>query len=346
MATIIDVAAKAGVSTTTVSRVLNNYSPVNRQTRNKIMAAMEALGYRPSSLAQGMRTQRTRTIGILIPTYRNYWYADLLNFIELEARASGYLPIVCTTEREPGGSEHVNTLLRRQVDGIILCWYHGIMTDRKYLSKIVRETPFVIMDQPADGLPVSSVCTNGYQGVKRLVDALIDGGHRRIGIIKYLAENSTSENRFLGCRDALREHGIELDERLIEHSDYSTESGQEATARLLAKSSPTAIVTVGDDMAIGALRYCYEHRIDVPGDISISGFDDIPIARTVTPSLTTVAQPIKLMAETATRQVIRHVEHPSARKQEFVFETSLVYRESTRFLNENGTARARKGKTA
>ena len=163
-------------------------------------------------------------------------------------------------------------------------------------------------------------------------------------MIKYLAENSTSENRFLGYRDALREHGIQLDPRLIVHSDYSTEGGQEAASRLLASYSPTAIITVGDDMAIGALRHCYEHHIKVPRDISISGFDDIPIARTVIPSLTTVAQPIKLMAETATRQVIRHVEHPSARRQEFVFETSIVYRESTRFLNENGTARGRKRK--
>ena len=342
MATIIDVAARAGVSTTTVSRVLNNYLPVNTLTKKKVMEAMEELGYHPSSLAQGMRTQRTRTIGILIPTYRNYWYADLLNFIELEARAAGYLPIVCTTEQEPGGSEHVNTLLRRQVDGIILCWYHGVMTDQKYLARIVRETPFVIMDQPADGLPVSSVYTDGYTGVKQLVAALIDGGHRRIGIIKYLAENSTSENRFQGYCDALEEHGIGRDARLIAQSDYSTDGGREAAGRLLMKSSPTAIVTVGDDMAIGALRYCYEHGIGVPGDISVSGFDDIPIARIVTPSLTTVAQPIKLMAETATRQVIRHIEHPSARRQEFVFETSLVYRESTRFLNEG--ARVRKVK--
>ncbi len=344
MATIIDVAAKAGVSTTTVSRILNNYSPVNAQTKKKVMEAMQELGYRPSSLAQGMRTQRTRTIGILIPTYRNYWYADLLNFIELEARTAGYLPIVCTTEQEPGGSEHVNTLLRRQVDGIILCWYHGVMTDREYLRRIVRETPFVIMDQPAGGLPVSSVYTNGYKGIKQLVDSLIEGGHRRIGMIKYMAENSTSENRFQGYLDALEEHGIERDERLIVQSDYCTEGGQVAAGRLLQGASPTAIITVGDDMAIGAMRYCHEHHIDVPGDVSIAGFDDIPFARIVTPSLTTVAQPIKLMAETATRQLVRHIEHPSARKQEFVFETSIIYRESTRFLRGKSEAGSRKGK--
>ena len=120
------------------------------------------------------------------------------------------------------------------------------------------------MDQPADGLPVSSVYTNGYTGVKQLVDALVKGGLAKIGIIKYLAENSTSENRFQGYRDALAEHGIGTDERLIVQSDYSTDGGQEAAGRLLQKSSPTAIVTVGDDMAIGALRYCYEHHIDVP----------------------------------------------------------------------------------
>jgi DNA-binding LacI/PurR family transcriptional regulator len=346
MATIIDVAAKAGVSTTTVSRVLNNYSPVNTQTKNRVVEAMDKLGYRPSSLARGMRTQRTRTVGILIPTYRNYWYAELLNFVELEARASGYLPIVCTTEQKPGGSEHINTLLRRQVDGIILCWYHGVMTDQGYLRSVLRDTPIVIMDQPAGGLPASSVYSNGHDGIKQLVTHLIDGGHRRIGMIKYAAENSTSENRFQGYRDALAEHGIEQDARLIVQSDYSSEGGREATARLLQKSSPTAIVTVGDDMAIGALRYCYEHQIRVPVDISITGFDDIPFARMIMPSLTTVAQPIKLMAETATRQLIRHIEHPAARKQEFVFETSIIYRESTRSLDENGKGRSRKGRKA
>ncbi len=330
MATIKDVAAKAGVSTTTVSRILNDYSPVNRETKKRVLRVMEELNYRPSSLAQGMRRQRSRTIGVIIPTYTNYWYADFLNYIELEARSHGYLPVVCTHDIESNsGHEHINELIRRQVDGCILCWYHGIADTKKYLNTIVKETPLVIMDQSVDNLPASSVFTDGYKGMKEMVTALIERGHRRIAVMKFKEEHATTDSRFQGYLDALKENNIEIRESYIVGSDYSIESGYQAAQTVLNTIKPTALAAVGDFMAIGALRYCRDAEIRVPEDISITGFDDVPFARVVSPSLTTVSQPIEEMARIATKQLLKKIENRRTKNREFVLDTKITFREST-----------------
>ncbi len=337
MATIVDVARRAGVSITTVSRVINNIDLVNGQTKKKVMRAIKELNYAPSSVAQWMRGHRTESIGVLIPDFTNYYYSTFLNHIELAARARGYLLIVCTTSTDFNREqEYIKDLIRRQVDGLILCWYRGVSDYSQYLKKVAHRVAVVIVDQNTEDLRISSVHTDGYAGIFRLTDALIQAGHRKIAIIKSLKQYPAVNSRFDGYAAALKNNDLDLQEELIEECDFSVEGGYEATARLLRRADPSAIVTIDDLMAIGAIRYCHEKKIKVPEEIAITGFDDIPLAQLITPTLTTVAQPVKDIAETVTNHLIDMVENRKIRYRNFIFEPTVVVRESANICIAGG----------
>lgn len=336
MANIHDVAERAGVSITTVSRVIHDISPVNMETRKKVLRAIEELNYRPSIIAQGMRGQKTRSIGVLIPDFTSYYYSELLNHIEMEARAQGYLAIMCTTETDATREkEYFDDLIRRQVDGFILCWYRGGEEKLHYLREILKRVPIVVMDQPVEGLGVSSVYTDGYKGIKKITTAFIRQGHKSIAMIKDLKHYSANETRFQGYIDALKSNGFEVRGTLIEQSEISVESGYNAAERLFKRESPSALVAIDDLTAIGALHYCDDRGFAVPEDVSITGFDDISLARFVSPRLTTIAQPLQEIARCATRQIIKEISDRNAEKREFVFEPRVVLRESTTLREEH-----------
>lgn len=330
MPTILDVARLAGVSKTTVSRVLNSPDLVNEQTRQRIQQIIGDLNYLPSMLAQGMRRQRTKTIGVLIPDFKNLFYAEFLEHVESAARKHGYVAIVCSTdidsERE---KDYINQLLQRRIDGLIMCWYKGVRENRAFLTQLAKKVPVVIMDQPSCGLPVSAVYSDGFMGIRNLTTYFLRMGHRRIGIIKALERYPVGRNRFEGYTAALQECGIEVDNRLIEESDWTPSAAAAATGRLLNKFRPTAIIAVTDLMAIGVLRCLHEKGCAVPQDIAVGGFDNIAMASLISPPLTTVAQPIDQMAMEATHQLIRRIENPRSRNRDIALPNSLIVRESS-----------------
>jgi len=337
MANIHDVAEKAGVSITTVSRVIHNFSPVNSETRKRVLQAIEELQYKPSIIAQGMRGQKTRSIGVLIPDFTSYYYSELLNYIEMEARAQGYLAIMCTTETDAAREkEYFSDLIRRQIDGFILCWYRGGQGKLHYLREVIKRVPLLVMDQPASGLRASAVYTDGYKGMRRLTEAFIRQGHRKIAMIRDLKHYSANERRFKGYLDALKDNDIEVIENVIEQCEISIESGYGATERLFRTTNPTALIAIDDLTAIGALQYCNDQHISVPGELSITGFDDISLARFVSPRLSTIAQPVREMAQCATQQIIKEIEDTrNVEKREFVFEPRIVLRETTNLREED-----------
>jgi LacI family transcriptional regulator len=329
MPTIHDVAKKAGVSTATVSRVLNDNDYVNERTRSLVLKAIEKLDYSPSYLAQRMRARKTKSFAVLIPDFTNIYYTKLLNIIEREGREEGYITVICTTEVDfDCEREYVQELINRQLDGIIFCWYRGANEHRSFLKKVAHRVPVLIMDQSSVGLPISSVYTDGFQGLRLVVEYLVGRGHSRIGMIKPLSCYSAVDMRSTGYVSAMREQGSEVRDRWIEESAFSIEGGYEAAKKLLARSDVTAIVAVDDLMAIGALQYALDKGYAVPEEIAITGFDDIPLASLVSPKLTTVAQPIEEMARAATRQLIRKMENNRAKKRDIVFTPKLVVRGS------------------
>jgi DNA-binding LacI/PurR family transcriptional regulator len=330
MATISDVAEKAGVSKATVSRVLNDTAVVNKETRKRVLEAIETLHYTPSFLAKGMRRKKTNTFGIVIPDFRNLYYSELLKAIEEEAKKHGYIALICTGEMNAKRErEYINYLLSRQIEGLVLCCYVNIIENSSFINQISKKIPIIVMDQPSGGLPVSSAYADGYKGFKTLVGYLIKKGHHRIGMIRSLHRYPCSESRFIGYTDTIREHGIELDQNLIEESEFTAAGGYESARRLLSRSSPTAIVGVNDLIAIGALKYIREMGYSVPEDIAIAGFDNIALSSLVSPQLTTINIPVEKIAHEAINQLIRKIQNKRVRNRDIVVATELIIRQTT-----------------
>lgn len=330
MATIDDVARLSGVSRTTVSRVLNYPELVNENTRKKVIRVMKKLHYSPSILAQGLRSQKTRMIGVIIPDFSNLFYSEMLRYIEKEAQEKGYIAIICSTELKPEKEiEYINRLIKRQVEGLILCWYKSVHDYRGFLIKLSRKVPIVVMDQPSGELPISSVYTDGYKGIKKLTEYMISKGYRRIAILRGLKNYPVVEPRYRGYLDALKEHNIPFNEFLVEETGFTAAEGYNATKRLLTRVKPEAIVAITDLIAIGSLKYVQEKGYIVPDDIAIGGFDNIPLTSLVSPQLTTVAQPISEMAREATNHLIIRAQNRKIRTRDIVLENELIVREST-----------------
>jgi len=330
MATISDVAEKAGVSKATVSRVLNDTAVVNKETRKRVMEAIETLHYTPSFLAKGMRRKKTNTFGIIIPDFRNLYYSELLKAIEEEAKKHGYIALICTGEMNAQRErEYIEYLLSRQIEGLVLCCYVNIVENSSFINQISKKVPIIVMDQPSRGLPVSSTYSDGYSGFKMLVGYLIEKGHQRIGMIRSLHRYPCSESRFVGYMDTLRENGIDIDQNLIDESEFTAAGGYESARRLLSRSHPTAIVGVNDLIAIGALKYVREKGYSVPDDIAIAGFDNIALSSLVSPQLTTINIPVERIAHEAINQLIRKIQNRRSRNRDIVVETELVIRQTT-----------------
>jgi DNA-binding LacI/PurR family transcriptional regulator len=230
------------------------------------------------------------------------------------------------TDRE---FEYINQLMKRQIDGLILCRYRGVEDDGETLGNLAKKIPIVVMDQPSGGLPVSAVYTDARGGIKRLTSYLLGRGYRRIAILTGCMRFPFARMRFGGYEDALKEHGIEVDQDLVIECDCTAADGFRAAERLLKRVVPEAIVAVTDLAALGAMRYLQDNGYDVPGDIAIGGFDNIPLSSLSSPQLTTVAQPIDRMASEAVRQLLRRIQNRRVRNRDIVLENTLVIREST-----------------
>jgi len=330
MPTISDVARMAKVSKTTVSRVLNQPELVNKSTRMKVLNVIKTLNYSPSMLARGMRGQKTRTFGVVIPDFKNLFYAEFLEHVESAARQHGYISVVCSTEVNPEREkEYIDELLRRQVDGLILCWYRSVVKNKSFLIELAKKLPVVIMDQPSCDLPVSAVYTDGFKGIKKLTNFFIQLGHKKIGIIRSLEKYPVGNKRFEGYASALKENGMAVDYSLVQESEWNPSAAIEATSRLLKRNRPTAIIAVTDLMAMGVLKCLVDKGFSIPGDIAIGGFDDISFSSLISPGLTTIAQPIDKMAWEATDQLIKRIENRRIRNRDIVLENRLIVRESS-----------------
>lgn len=331
MATILDVAKLAGVSKTTVSRVINKNGPVSPKTRKRIEMAMEALNYTPNYFAQGMRTSRTRTIGMLIPDYSNPFYAQLFRYIEDVARKNGYMNIICNTNAEPERElEHIRELVRRKIDGIIFCTYKGVRDNIDYLMEISKDVPVVFMDHVVDDQPVSYVITDGFGSSRKAARYLIEKGRKRIAYIKGPSKHRVTHERFRGYRQALKDRDLEFDTKLVYEGDFHMKSGFVAAQYFMNQENPPdAIMAATDIMAIGALKYLKYKSFQVPDDVNVVGFDNIFLSSLVEPALTTIAQPLWDLGREAMNILIERIEHPKTENKQLLLEGELIIRRST-----------------
>jgi DNA-binding LacI/PurR family transcriptional regulator len=330
MPTISDVSKLAGVSKTTVSRVLNSPELVNAETRERVLAVIEKLDYSPSIIARGMRSQKTRMIGIILPDIANLYYSEFLKNVEAESMRNGYIAVICSTETNPQRErEYIEQLVKRQIDGLILCRYKAVEQNESFLRSIGKKLPIVVTDQPSKGLPISAVYTDAFQGFRDVTKYLLDRGYKRIAMLSGRRCYPFAAMRFGGYAAALRDRSIAVDESLVQECECTVAGGFGAVENILKRTRPDAVVAVTDLVAMGALRCLQERGYSIPQEIAITGFDNIPISSLASPQLTTVAQPIDRMATEAVGQLIKRIQNSRVRNRDIVLRNTLVIREST-----------------
>jgi len=329
MITIREVAEKAGVSSTTVSHVINTTRFVSEETRQRVLSAMQELGYRPNYLARSLRRGETHTIGLILPDSSNPFFAEIAHSIEEVAFRQGYSLILCNTEGDlEKERRYVEVLSKKQVDGMIFV-AAGEQTDS--LQELLRlRTPLVIVDRDlSEHLDVDTVLTDNRQGGYQATRHLIDLGHQRIACITGPSNLTPSAERVSGYTGALAEAGLPVDEQLILRGDFHPRSGGEATLHLLGMQvPPTAIFTCNDLMAIGALSAANEAGYPVPARLAVVGFDDIELASHTTPPLSTIAQPRAEISQTAINLLLERINEHSQPTQRILLPGKLVIRAS------------------
>lgn len=326
------VAEAAGVSQATVSRALRDDPRVREETRRRVRETAARLGYR-SAWTDGQR-QRTRTIGVVVADLTNPFFPSLLTPVHDELRLLGY-SVVLFAERTdiPTGQEALHNLLERPIDGVLVTT--ATLDSRLSEALEGREVPVVLLNRYVDTMDVDRVVADNEQGGRIAARHVLELGHREIGLIRGPANTSTSRDRHSGFLSVLDEVGVAVDPRLVREGPYSHQSGyQNAQELLRLPAPPTALVCGNDVIAFGAIDAARALGMDVPGDVSVLGFDDVPMAAWEVFQLTTVRQPLSEMARTAARLLVERIEHEGGlgRGRERLFATSLVRRSTTRPL--------------
>ena len=290
MPTILEVAAMAGVSTATVSRVLSHPDRVTEKTRARVLKAVESLGYTPNVAARALRTLRAAKILLTVPDISNPFFASVIRGAEEAAREAGYAVVVGDTRHDPLlEDQYAEMLARREVDGLIFLGHRLPESLEPLLAREGLVAPIVNGCEYSPELGVPSVHIDNAAASSDAVEHLIGLGHRRIGIITGPPLSPISRDRCSGAVQAMNRHGLgeSLDERI---GDYSASSAFDHTRDMLSEGV-TAIFCFSDEMAMGALSAISEAGLSCPADVSVVGFDDLPLSRFFQPRLTTIAQP-------------------------------------------------------
>ncbi|MEP1766337.1 MAG: LacI family DNA-binding transcriptional regulator [Sulfitobacter sp.] len=307
--TIDDVAKLAEVSTATVSRCLNTPDSVAKTTRKKVFRAVETLGYTPNFGARVMAAQRTFTIGAIIPTMVNAIFARGIQAFQETLHTRGYTLLVSSHAYCPQmEKEQIRTLVGRGADGVLLIGYERDPQLYKYLEQ--QGVPALIAWAYAPHINMPAIGFHNRAGMEMLANHVIAQGHRRIAYISGVTQgNDRAAERLAGLQDALRSHGLPIKALHVAETSFKVENGETEMHRIMQTAAPPTVVMCGNDvLAAGALRAARARGLEVPRDVSITGFDDIELARVVTPPLTTVHLPHSEMGKQAATALIDMIE--------------------------------------
>ncbi|WNS78733.1 LacI family DNA-binding transcriptional regulator [Domibacillus sp. DTU_2020_1001157_1_SI_ALB_TIR_016] len=325
--TIYDVAEKAGVSISTVSKVLNNTGNLAEKTRNKVKATMLELNYQPSVVASVRK--RLQMIGLLIPNIANPFMAEVARVIENHVKRHGYSLMICSTDNDLKNEvEYVSILKQKYTEGIIVAT--GLRKGQAVKALIKADLPIALLSRDVPSLAVNTVLVDDYLGGYEATNHLINLGHTKIAMITEDTVFSTLQARVNGYRKSLEEAGLNYDESLVLTNNTSLEEGKKSMLSLLKKSNPpTAVFASTESLAIGAMQGAHELNLKVPDEVSIIGFDDTVLSTICEPPLTTIAQPIEEMGEKVVELLIEEIEKKKASKQRVMLSPKLIVRKST-----------------
>ncbi|MEO7687899.1 MAG: LacI family DNA-binding transcriptional regulator [Sphingomonas sp.] len=328
MPTIIEVAAMAGVSTATVSRVLSQPERVAERTRQHVLEVVRSLGYAPNVAARTLRTLRAAKILLTVPDISNPFFASVIRGAAEAARDAGYAVVVGDTRHDPQvEDQYAEMLARREVDGLIFLGHRLPESLDRVLSQKGEAAPIVNGCEYSPDLGVPSVHIDNAAASNDAVEHLVGLGHRHIGIITGPPISPISRDRLSGAMYAAERHGLR-DHLKIRTGDYSASSSFEQTQGLLALRV-TAIFCFSDEMAMGAISAIGQAGLSCPGDVSVVGFDDLPLARFFQPALTTIAQPKEMIGRRAVELLVDILRDTPTATRQVTLPHALVVRNST-----------------
>ncbi|MGL4204672.1 MAG: substrate-binding domain-containing protein [Aeromonadaceae bacterium] len=329
MATIKDVAARAGVSISTVSHVLNHTRRVSAEATRSVLEAVATLNYAPNSVARSLKVNHTRTLGLLVTASANPFFAEVVKGVEDYCFNQGYSLILCNTENQLERQRHyLRMLMEKRVDGLLV-----ICTDLdEEIQELLRgyqQVPQVVMDWGGQCDFASVINDNVRTGAYLAGKYLLEQGHQDIACISGQLSKQTTQLRIAGLRDAMAEADLELDDADIIEGDYEMQSGFDAMQTLLAKAvRPSAVFAFDDPMAIGAICAITEAGLRVPEDISVIGYDDVEMARFSSPPLTTIHHPKAELGQLAVERLIGRLRNKELTTEEVTVQPKLVIRKS------------------
>ena len=325
--TIREVAREASVSVATVSRVLNGKGPVRPDTERRIRRAARLLRYVPHGGARSLITRRTHTLGVLLPDLYGEFFSEVIRGIDLAARRGGYHLLVSGSHGDRDETEAMVRAMRGRVDGLIVL---SPDVDRGALrANVPDKFPVVLLNSAGGGRSFDSIAVDNFGGATAMMRHLARLGHRRVAFIEGPSGNRDASERLRGYREAMRSVG-EWSKELEIPGNFREEAGYEACGRIRKlRPRPSAVFAANDSMAIGLLYACREEGVRVPEELAIAGFDDIPIVRFITPSLTSVRVPIAELGTCAAQRLLNVLDgKPAGRPRQEVLPTTLVVRSS------------------
>ncbi|UMM06429.1 substrate-binding domain-containing protein [Vibrio campbellii] len=334
MATMKDIAKLAGVSTSTVSHVINKTRFVSEEISERVNNAAKELNYyAPSALARSLKVNRTKTIGMLVTTSTNPFFGEVVKGVERSCYQKGYSLILCNTEGDNERMrESINTLLQKRVDGLILMC-SSLEGERIDVFERYPDIPVVVMDWGPMLFTSDKIQDNSLRGGYLAAKYLIDCGHKEVGCITGPLIKHQAQMRYEGYKRAMLEAELEFNASWIVESDFECEGGYQAFKKMVERGPlPSSIFVSNDMMAMGVINAANELGIQIPEQLSIIGYDDIHIAKFMSPSLTTIHQPKYRLGQAAVETLLRKLDEKSDEAQVVQLEPTLVERNSVRLL--------------
>jgi LacI family transcriptional regulator len=336
LATIYDVARRAQVSAATVSRVLNGRQTVDPLLAERVLDAVAELGYRRNAVARNLRKRQTSLWTVIISDVQNPFFTSLVRGVEDVASAAGYSVALCNSDENPEKeSNYIAVALAEQAAGLIISPSSRHIEDLNLLAE--TGCPVVMVDRELKGVHGDSVLVDNEHGAEMATSHLIDQGYQQIACITGPRRLSTATQRLRGYREALRAAGRPVDEALVRMSNFREHGGYKAMASLLDEgAAPDAVFTANNLMTVGAMECLAERGLSIPGDVAVVGFDELPWADLVRPSITTVAQPTYDEGRAAAELLAKRIAQPDRKLTRVTLHTELRVRASSTPLPRQG----------
>lgn len=328
MATIYEVSKLAGVSLATVSRVTNGNTPVSERTKQKVLAAMEQLNYRPNSIAQSLASNKTDTIGYVVPELHGSFFGSMMSGSDKVLRkAHKHMFIAPGHSTEKDEKEAIEVLLGRRCDALIL---HLEAIGDDYLINLAEQNiPFVVVNRYIEEISEHCICLDNQLGAYLATQELIKQGHKAIAYIAGSLWKADAKDRLEGHKKALREAGIPYNVKLMYEGDFQGHAGEEGINELLKRGIPfTAVACANDEMASGAINALRDKGLIIPDDVSVVGFDNVEYSSYLSPKLTTVNYPMADIGRMAASWILNNVYGNNSMELTHIVRPELVRRNS------------------